>query len=650
MRNIYTKSAVVMLAASLFVSSCKKFDDINTNPLAASEEQVQVEYFINNSIIGAQMNPDVAERSFILYWKTAAHQHSVTGFSGGTVSDDWSSAYYNQVSEWLNNANTAIQIAEKQMASGDTRTYLKNLVQVARIWRAYLMSEMSDNFGPIPVNGFNGENPSFNDVKSVYYFILDELKDASGKLDVAISNPAGLDKQDPAYGYNYTKWRKFANSLRMRFAMRLSEVDAVKAKGEFEAAVSSIANVITTKEDMFQVKEKDGWDPLTGVMSRSWNTQLISASFNNACLGLGGIKSADQLGASFQGAIKPADYIGLKFENHFSTKTNDPSAGYWLDGLPNAIDPRAYKAFIIPGDVNNPAFTDNGNDSKNTVRKLVDASGALVKEIDAKNTWNARAAGDWGAKGTMNQVVTYEGTMPRMSKRFRQSRSYRIFFAPWETYFLLAEAAERGWTVPIGGKAAYEAGIALSFKFWDKDWDDAASVYESGNISGFTAAYLTSTSYNRLGTSVNWDHTTEPAATRTMTFKNGYTGAEGTVAVAYPKNDLYKNGTVRNDHMTKILTQKFIASFPWQPLEVWNDQRRLGLPFFENPVIENPLPNLPALTTANYMTSSVSFFPQRLKYPSGLSNSNVAGYNQAKTALGAGGDAPLTPLWWAKKQ
>ncbi|WP_129717799.1 SusD/RagB family nutrient-binding outer membrane lipoprotein [Pedobacter sp. SYP-B3415] len=649
MKTLFNKPALWLLASAIFVSSCKKFDEINESPIAANGDQVQVEYFINNSIIGAQMNPDVAERSFVLYWKTAGHQHSVTAISGGTNDDGWTSAYYNQVSEWLNHVNSGIQLAESKIASGDSRAHLKNLLQVGRIWRAYLIAEMSDNFGPVPINAFKGTNPEFADVKSVYYYLFTELKDASSKLDLTVANPTGLSNHDPAYGYDYTRWKKFAHSLWMRYAMRLSEVDATKAKSEFETAAASLSNIITTKADMFQVKERDGWDPLTGVMSRSWNTQLISASFNNACLGLGGIKSADQLGASFQSAIKPAGYIGLKLDDHFSTKTNDPSAGYWLDGLPNTIDPRAYKAFIIPGDVSNPAFADNGNDSKNTKRNLVNATGGVVKEIEAKNTWNARAAGDWGAKGTMNQVVTYEGTMPRMSRRFRQSKSYRIFFAPWETYFLLAEAAERGWTVPISGKAAYEAGIALSFKFWDKDWDDSAAAYEAGNISNFTAAYLTSTDYNRLGTSVNWDHTTEPPAGRAVTFKNGYTGADGSGTMIYPKNDLYKNGTVKNDRLTKIITQKFIAAFPWMPLEAWSDHRRLGLPFFENPVTENNLPNLPALNSSNFMTSNVAFFPQRLRYPSGLQNSNAAGYGQAKTALGTGGDAVVTPLWWAKK-
>jgi hypothetical protein len=326
----------------------------------------------------------------------------------------------------------------------------------------------------------------------------------------------------------------------------------------------------------------------------------------------------------------------LKLEDHFTSRTNNPSAGYWFDGLPFSIDPRAYKTFIIPGDFTNPNFnTYSGDNARTTSRNLVNDAGATVKTIEAKFTWNASNTGDWGAKGTRNQVRAFEGTMPRLSNQFRTSASSRIFFAPWETYFLLAEASLRGWTVPMSGKEAYNAGVTSNLAYWGE--------------SGRAAQYLSSTAYNRVGTSVSWDHTTEPPASVTMDFVNGYTNAAGTTTVLYPKNDLYKNGSVKNDLLTKIITQKFIAQTPWLPLEAWSDQRRLGLPFFENPAIENNLPNLPALTTATYMTSSVKFFPQRLRYPANLQNSNSSGYAQAVSALG-GPDEVLTPLWWAKKQ
>jgi hypothetical protein len=629
-RKILTPVALLVSA-----TSCADFDEINADPYLATESQVQVEYFINGSIIGAQMDPHIAERIFVLYWKTAGRQQVGGGISVGTHNDGWSADYYGMsyMGGWLNSIYAAIQVAEKQIADGNIKEYTHNQLQVARIWRAYLLSELADTFGPIPINGFQGENPEFSDLKTVYYFLLDELKDASSKLDITITS-ASIAKYDQAYGFDYGKWQKYANSMRLRLAMRLSEVDAAKAKSEFEAAAA--LPLLTTADETFDVEERPGWDALTGVMTREWNFFQISSTINNLMLGLGGVKSADQVRADQQAFVKPAGYLGLKLEDHFTSMTNDPSAGYWLDGLPHTIDPRAYKSYIIPGDVTNSDFNAYPSwdaTATTTERTLVDADGKEVKKINAKNHWNAPSFGDWGNKGARNNVRSFNGTIPRHGQKFRNSTNKRIFFAPWETYFLLAEASVRGWNVPMDGQAAYEAGIDASFAYW--------------GVTGFASAYKASEEFNRVGTSVSWDHTTEPPATYTATFVNGYTNAAGTVEKSYPKNDLYKNGTVKNDHLTKIITQKFIAQNPWLPLETWSDHRRLGLPFFDNPAVENPLTNLPALNASNYMTSNIKFFPQRIRYPSSIASSNAKGYAQAVGHLG-GEDNTLTPLWWAK--
>src|SRR5690606_22937149 len=137
-----------------------------------------------------------------------------------------------------------------------------------------------------------------------------------------------------------------------------------------------------------------------------------------------------------------------------------------------------------------------------------------------------------------------------------------------------------------------------------------------------------------------------PPATHAMDFVDGYTGTAGVANIAYPDNDLYEGGAVKNDHLTKIITQKFIAQAPWLPLETWNDHRRLGLPFFENPAVEDPLVGMPTLDESNYMNGSIQFFPQRIRSPSSIRNNNPEGYERAVSALG-GPDEVLTPLWWA---
>lgn len=645
MKNIIKhtiKYASGVLAAMVFLGSCSKFTEINTDPTAASEDQVQVAYLINNSIIGAQMNPDVAERSFVLYWEAAGRQ--VSDYDGGAINvanydDGWTSNYFNAAAGWMTRINKAIEVAQKRVDTKENlKEYTANLLEVARIWRVYLMSELTDNFGPIPIDAFKAANPEYADVKDVYYFMLAELKDATSKLDLSIVNPEGLDKQDPAFGYDYTKWKKYGNSMRLRLAMRLSEVDKAKAQAEFEDAAKSMDFLITDLSDNFQVQEKDGWDDLSGVMSRSWDTQPLSVTLCNLYVGLGGVKSADQLGAAFDSYIKPANWMGERYLDYFATMNNDPHAGYWLNGLPYTIDPRAYKAYSIPGDITNPNYPKQNGDydliSIRDLKKKVADTLQTVKKIDAKYSWNARIDGAWGDKDQLNQLVNYGGTLPRINMQFRNSTQKRIFFAPWETYFLLAEAKVRGWNTPISAKVAYEDGIKASFEYW--------------GISSYLTTYLSSTGYNRCGTSVSWDNTTEPPTSISMQYKDGITGVTGTVNMKYPVNGLYKGGAVKNDLLTKIITQKFIAQVPWLPLESWSDHRRLGLPFFENPTVEKAISTLPALTSSNYMTSNIKFLPQRLKYPSGLKNQNPKGYQQATGFLGAGGDEILTPLWWAQ--
>ncbi|GAB1451804.1 hypothetical protein MASR2M47_18600 [Draconibacterium sp.] len=636
MKTIIRYIFIFMLGTIVF-SACNDFDEINVDPKAASIEQVQVEYIINQSIIGAQQDPHVAERAYVLYWKTASRQHRNNGaLALGSYNEGWTSDYYSYLSDWLKSANLAVSVADEKIESGSASNYTENLKQVARIWRVYLMSEFTDNFGPMPIDAFSGVNPKFSEVKDVYYFMLSELKDATAKLDLAVENPSGLAKYDASYGFDYTKWKKYGNSMRLRLAMRLSEVDAAKAKAEFEDAAKS--DLLMDMADNFKVKEKGGWDALSGVMSREWNAQPLSATLDNLYTGLGGVKSEVQLAAKFHEKIKPADYIGLKWEEHLTSMTNEPTTGYWLDGLPAVIDPRAYKAFIIPGDFDNsnfsfyPSWT---NDARTVKRNLVDADGNVQVEFDGTYTWNAAPLGNWGTKSARNQVSFYTGTIPRLSQRFRASTSERIFFASWETYFLLAEGAVRGWVTPVNAKTAYEKGVRASFEYW--------------GVTEFADEYLQSESYNNVGTSAKWEHVAEPPATITKNYINGYTNEPGTMTYTFPVNQLYKGGSVKNDLLTKVITQKYIAQLPWAPIEAWNDQRRLGLPFFDNPAVDLPITDLPSLTQSNYMTASVKNFPQRLKYPAGLANSNPAGYAQAVQFLG-GPDEVLTPLWWAKKQ
>jgi len=633
MKNI--KIIFCSLLLVFLMPSCSDFEEMNVDPNAADAEVVEPEMFLNNSIAGAQMNPDTAERSFILYWKTAGRQQGDSdSFARGSYDDGWSSNYWNDLSGWLKYANLAITVGEEKIENGSAQEHTENVIEIARIWRAYLMSELSDNWGSAPIEGFQGVNPEFNSQQEIYHYILDELKDAVSNIDPEVSGiESKLKETDLVYEMDWDKWIKYANSLRMRLAMRISEVDEATAQSHFEDAVKD-SKFIATSDDNFAVEQNNGWDNLTGVMTRVWNQQTLSQTLNNTMIGLGGIQSKDQLASSLHSHIKPEGYLGLHFPDQYPKRINDPYVGYFFDGLQNKIDPRAYKNFYIPGDKNSDVFSDLfERDDDDMVRKMKYEDGSEVK-VNTKYTWSTSPIGEWGSAGALNEVSNSASFEPAVGQQFRDGSGKRVFFGSWESYFLIAEANLRGWNTPMSDEEAYNKGIEENFEFF--------------GTSEFYSDYVESTEYNRNGTSVKYSHVTEPASSRTMTFKNGKNGNSGSTQVSYPTNDLYENGNVRNDKLTKIITQKFIANTPWLPLETWSDHRRLGLPFFENPAVDNPLANMPDLNSSTYKESAVGHFPQRIPYPSGFRNSDPSGYEKAVNLLD-GPDKVLTPLWWAKK-
>lgn len=84
-----------------------------------------------------------------------------SGFTIGTDNNDYITRYLSNdyAVKWLNQATKAVQLGEKKVADGEAELYpyYKNVIQMARIWRAYLNSEVSDGFGPIPaLDAFSG--------------------------------------------------------------------------------------------------------------------------------------------------------------------------------------------------------------------------------------------------------------------------------------------------------------------------------------------------------------------------------------------------------------------------------------------------------------------------------------------------------------
>lgn len=272
-------------------SACSDFEEVNDNPMSTGADKIKPYYSLSKSIIGAQMNPDIAERLFVIEWAAAARQDGEDGYniSAGRTFDSYNDAAFSNMSSWLTNVYTAVNLAENPQGTvtAHEKEFYPNLLQMSRIWRVYLMSQVTDNFGPAPLDGFQGVNPTFSSEKDVYYWMLSELADAIDKLNTSVEPNSDEAKCDPAYGFDAAKWKAYGISMRMRLAMRLSEADPAKAQSEFEAAVKQ-GNGITTADGTFRVQEYAGWDDWSGVMSRTWDIQTMSATMANLTTNFGG--------------------------------------------------------------------------------------------------------------------------------------------------------------------------------------------------------------------------------------------------------------------------------------------------------------------------------------------------------------------------
>ena len=660
---------LALTAGLVTLVACADFEEINKNPKAANASDLMPYWSLNKAIIADQQNPNDAERVFVLYWADIARQDGENSSRAvGASNDEWAGCLYNLTRNCVNASNLAIKIAEEAIEGGSLGEreagLFANVKQFSRIWRVYLMTEFVDSFGCFTFD-FDANIPEYKSVKECYDFMLAELNEAVPAIDINYSGESSTEKDaDASYQLDAAKWKNFGISMWMRIAMRLSEVDAAKAKAEFEKAVAAGPG-IRTKDGVFRVEEGTGWNDLAGVMSRTWDWQEASHTFANLTTNLGGALAEDVLtdpGKRFYkaaplpaGAVATtygpyikdaATYLGVNMVDQSGNKlyeenTDSPTWGYFFDGIPSKLDPRALAYFTLPSDYSNRIETGYATFPNSTAPynvALDKANNAL--QINTSFAWNGLIAGygrDDKAKG--NGLVDASGgnygkTYPALTERYRNGHEFRVFFGPWETYFLLAEAAVRGWNAGIGAEEAYNAGILASFEYL--------------NIEANYDAYINSEDYNRVGTSVKFSHTTEPA-NYTINYKDPVSGTIKTTQYKYPDASkiMYKGGKL-NDQLTKIITQKYIANTPWLPLENWSDHRRLGLPFWELAVSTSDFPYLMDGAKNAYLTGQKpGCFAQRMNYPNSFKNASPEQYQNALQLMGMTTENTITPLYWA---
>lgn len=236
----------VLAAALLVNTACGDLTSVNTNPNGPTDVPppsilTQATVNVVNTVFGTSFSSlDIRGGGlWVQYYSEIQYRNEDQYILRSGVSGGWN-MYSGPLEDFQ-------RIIDKGVASSTP-----NWEAVGRIMKSYTFSVMTDAMGDLPYSeALKGDAilaPKYDTQQSIYDSLFVELTTASGQIDPAgIGFPSG----DVLYGGNMTKWQKFANSLRLRLAMHLTNVDPAKAQAEAAAAVA--AGVFASNADNTQL-------------------------------------------------------------------------------------------------------------------------------------------------------------------------------------------------------------------------------------------------------------------------------------------------------------------------------------------------------------------------------------------------------------
>lgn len=131
----------------------------------------------------------------------------------------------------------------------------KNLFYTTRIYYAFLALANTDTYGDMPFKEYvqakvpEMNNVAYNTQQEVYDAMFRMLEQAVDSIRPNDPSQIGYATDDICYHGDWNKWLRFANSLRLRMALRISNVDPVRARQEAENALNNQYGLMQSNED-----------------------------------------------------------------------------------------------------------------------------------------------------------------------------------------------------------------------------------------------------------------------------------------------------------------------------------------------------------------------------------------------------------------
>ena len=241
------KKIFIAFIPVFFFAACKKdLTGLNIDPKRPQDAPYSALFTnaqreLSNTLTSASVRLNVFRLVEQHWQETTYTQESNYDFTTRSIPDNlWTALYVDVLKNF--------EEAKKKIAVEVTDVNVqKNNIAITDIMQVYTWYYLVTTYGNIPYSeALNIENafPKYDDAKTIYYDLLTRLD-----ADIAALDPAAksLGNADIIYNGDVNRWKKFANTFKLKMGMTIADFDNVKAQSVVESAVA--AGVFTSNAD-----------------------------------------------------------------------------------------------------------------------------------------------------------------------------------------------------------------------------------------------------------------------------------------------------------------------------------------------------------------------------------------------------------------
>ena len=219
--SIYWMLALMVMATT----SCKDYLDINANPnnpIEASAALILPQAIVGSASIASQFN------NYGLH--LGGYQANAGGFSGFGLLFNYQLVPDTYNAMWV---NTYDNLQDYKLVIDQTEGNPKLIYSnsAAKIMTALNYSRLVDAFNDVPYTEALQNNanltPKYDPAATIYQDLVAKLTAAIAAIDGAKEADALTSSSDPLFKGDMTKWKKFANTIKLRLLIRMSGVSAL---------------------------------------------------------------------------------------------------------------------------------------------------------------------------------------------------------------------------------------------------------------------------------------------------------------------------------------------------------------------------------------------------------------------------------------